>query len=123
MGVMDWLERAYDWLSAKSASILSLTFGVINFIWIYLFDKFANGKLNLPKPTSIDQWLIAANASLYALIILLILSVLFGIIGIKKALSGDRRWIILAVIGILLGLLPLIVYGYSGRIWFRTLYL
>jgi hypothetical protein len=52
-----------------------------------------------------------------------LLSLIFGIIGTIKASKDDRRWIIIAIIGMLLGLLPLIIYGASGRIWFRTLYL
>jgi hypothetical protein len=123
MVIMRLLGRAYDKLSAKLSSVLSLIFGIINVVWVYSFDRFANGKMIFAKPISIEQWLVAANISLYALVILLLLSVLFGIIGIKKALSGNKKWIIIAVIGILLGLLPLIICGYSGRIWFRTLYL
>lgn len=123
MVIMRLLERAYDRLSDRSSSITSFTIGFINVLWIYFFDRFANGKMSFSKPLSLDTWVIVANITLYMLVLLLLLSVMFGIIGIKKALSGDRRWIIMAVVGILMGILPLIICGYSGKIWFRTLFL
>ncbi len=123
MVIVRLLERAYDKLSGRSASITSFTIGFINVLWIYLFDRFANGKMSFSKPVSLDTWVIVANITLYMLVLLLLLSITFGIIGIRKSLSGDRRWIIIAVAGILMGILPLIICGYSGKIWFRTLFL
>lgn len=123
MGTIDILGKMYDKLSDRSSSITSFALGVSNILWVYLFDRFANGRMNFSKPVSLETWVIVANITLYMLVILLILSVMFGIIGIKKSLSGDRRWMILAVAGILMGILPLIICGYSGRIWFHTLFM
>jgi hypothetical protein len=123
MVIMRLLGRAYDRLSDISSSILSLVFGIINVLWIYFFDRFANGKLAFADSVSVTQWVTVANITVYALIILLLLSVVFGVIGIIKDISGDKRLIIIATIGILLGILPMIVLGLSNSTWFRLLFI
>jgi hypothetical protein len=99
----------------------------INIFWMFFFDRLANGKLGFAK-VSIVQWVTIANITVYVLILLLLLSVTFGVIGIIKALSEktiskDRRWIIVALIGILLGILPLLISGLGNTTWFRLLFL
>jgi len=128
MGIMRLLGKAYDKLSHKSSSIISVILGMINVFWVYFFDKLANGKLEFAKTVSVGQWVAVANITVYVLILLLLLSVSFGVIGIIKApsnkvLSKDTMWIIAAILGILLGILPLIVSGLGNTTWFRLLFL
>jgi len=114
--------KFYNKLTAKSSSVLSVFFGVINVLWIYFFDRLSGGLLKLSGMLSINQWVFVANFTVYLLIGLLLLSLLFGIIGIKKAISNNKRWIIVAVVGVLLGVLPLIICKLLGLPWFRILF-
>lgn len=125
MGIIDLLERGYDALSDKSASLTSLVLGITNALWIYLFDKFANGHITFSQPVTTEQWLILANITLYSIVALLFFSILFGVIGIRKALSknGQNSWVLVSLIGILLGTLPLVISALGGRIWFKILFL
>ena len=123
MVIMRLLGRVYDKLSDSSSSMLSLVFGIINVLWIYLFDRFANGRLALADSVNVQQWVTIANITVYALILLLLLSVVFGVIGIIKDISGDKRLLIIAIIGMLLGILPMIVLGLSNSTWFRLLFI
>jgi hypothetical protein len=126
MQIIDLFIRFYDSLTAKSSSIIAIGLGITNVLWIFFFDRFSSGLLvkNMPMKT----WLILANITLYLLIFLLLTSVLFGVMSIKKGLKGflgipsSKRWIIIAIIGILLGVLPLIFCELTGRIWFKILY-
>jgi hypothetical protein len=119
---LDMWFKFYERLSAKSSSLLSLSFSIINVVWIYFFDRLSGGLLKLSGKLSIDQWVFVANVTVYVLIGLLLLSVLFGVIGIKKALSENKHWMIVAILGMLLGVLPLVICKILERTWIRLLF-
>jgi hypothetical protein len=117
-----YYNKFYNKLTAKSSSTLSVLFGIINVLWIYFFDRLSNGFSKLSTVISIDQWVFIANLTLYSLIALLLISILFGVIGIKKSILSDKRWIVVAIVGILLGVLPLVICKLLGRTWISVLF-
>jgi hypothetical protein len=127
MALIDIFIKLYDILTVKSASLTSFIIGIMNLCWIYLFDRLSDGKLITTRAVSIREVVVIANITQWALILMLVASVFFGVIAIRKALSTpsskDNHWAIFALIGILLGILPLAISAYAGKIWFRTLFI
>ena len=80
------------------------------------------GKQGWTKSISLGQWAIMTKISAFALIIIGILAIIFGVVGIKKAISGNKLWIIFSLLGILLAVLPLLVGMFIGAQWFKIIF-
>jgi hypothetical protein len=109
-------------ITEKNSSIYALIFGIINCVWVYLMILIVDGKQAWTKSVSFEQWATITQISSFALIIIGILAIIFGIMGIIKALSGNKAWIIPAVIGILLATAPLIFGAVIGATWLRMIF-
>jgi len=115
-------KRFMHTLNERNSSIYSLCFGILNVVLVYLLDVLVKGMAPWTQRFSINAWLIVANILVFLLPFLAVCSIFFSIVGIRRALKGSRSWIFVAIVGLLLGILPLLVSGISRSMWFKILY-